>query len=113
MAELVKNDKGFKVIKLSADEASKLGWGISGSGTCICMHCNNLILGDIYYPVVLNDTMDKECYEEWYKDATYYASYQRTVTVTKYVYNNSASNVTGTAYLGSNMKFGKLGLIGL
>ena len=72
MAELVKNDKGFKVIKLSADEASKLGWGISGSGTCICMHCNNLILGDIYYPVVLNDTMDKECYEEWYKDAVNY-----------------------------------------
>ena len=73
MAELVKNDKGFKVIKLSADEASKLGWGISGSGTCICMHCNNLILGDIYYPIVLNDTMDKECYEEWYKDAVNYS----------------------------------------
>ena len=42
MAELVKNDKGFKVIKLSVEEASKLGWGISGSGACICMHCNNL-----------------------------------------------------------------------
>ena len=43
MAELVKNDKGFKVIKLSINEASKLGWGISGSGACICMHCNNPI----------------------------------------------------------------------
>ena len=32
MAKLVKNDKGFKVIKLSVDEAGKLGWGISGSG---------------------------------------------------------------------------------
>lgn len=63
MAELVKNDKGFKVIKLSVNEASKLGWGISGSGACICMHCNNPILGDIYYPVVLNDTMDKEDWE--------------------------------------------------
>ena len=72
MAELVKNDKGFKVIKLSVEEASKLGWGILGSGACICMHCYNLILGDIYYPVVLNDTMDKECYEEWYKDAVNY-----------------------------------------
>ena len=60
MAKLVKNDKGFKVIKLSVDEASKLGWGLSGFGDCICMQCNNPISGDIYHPVVLNDTMDKE-----------------------------------------------------
>ena len=72
MAKLVKNDKGFKVIKLSVDEASKLGWGLSGSGDCVCMQCNKLISGDIYYPVVLNDTMDKECYEEWCKDAINY-----------------------------------------
>lgn len=72
MAELIKNDKGFKVIKLSVGEAASIGFGLYGSGTCICMHCNNPILGDIYYPVVLNDTMDKECYEEWYKDAINY-----------------------------------------
>lgn len=36
------------------------------------MQCNNPILGDIYYPVVLNDTMDKECYEEWCKYAINY-----------------------------------------
>ena len=72
MAKLIKNDKGFKVIKLSVDEAGKLGWGISGSGDCICMQCNNPISGDIYHPVVLNDTMDKKCYEEWYKDAINY-----------------------------------------
>ena len=52
MAKLVKNDKRFKVIKLSVDEAGKLGWGISGSGDCVCMQCNNPILGDIYYPVI-------------------------------------------------------------
>lgn len=72
MAELIKNDKGFKVIKLSVEEATKLHWGIAGSGACICMHCNNPILGDIYYPAVLNDTMDKECYEEWYREAVNY-----------------------------------------
>jgi hypothetical protein len=73
MAELVKNDKGFKVIKLSAEEASKLGWGIDYSGECICTDCNELISGDIYYVIVLNDTMCKECYEEWYKKAVNYA----------------------------------------
>lgn len=64
MAELVKNDKGFKVIKLSTEEAKKLGWGIDYSGECICTDCDELISGDIYYVVVLNDTMCKECYEK-------------------------------------------------
>lgn len=72
MAELVKNDKGFKVVKLSKEEASQLGWGIDPHGHCLCMRCNKVIEGDIYYPVVLNDTMDKECYEKWYNSATYY-----------------------------------------
>lgn len=72
MAELVKNDKGFKVIKMSKDETSKLGWGISSSGACLCMDCNRVIPGDIYYLAVLNDTMDEKCYEEWYKNAVNY-----------------------------------------
>lgn len=69
MAELVKNDKGFKVIKLSTEEASKLGWGINYLGECVCTDCDELISGGIYYVVVLNDTMCKECYEKWYEKA--------------------------------------------
>lgn len=90
MAELVKNDKGFKVIKLSVDEAASIGFGLYGSGICVCAHCNkciisshptdvpsasaveNEIIGDIYYIAALNDTMCKDCYEEWYKDAVNY-----------------------------------------
>lgn len=72
MAKIVNNDKGFKVISLSTREAQVLGFGIEGSGACICMHCNNIIKGDIYYIAVLNDTMDKECYDEWYKGAKRY-----------------------------------------
>lgn len=72
MAKIVNNDKGFKVISLSTEEAQVLDFGIGGSGACICMHCGNIIKGDIYYIAVLNDTMDKECYERWYKGAKRY-----------------------------------------
>lgn len=75
MAEIVKNDKGFKVISLSTEDTTSLGFGLYGSGACVCMHCNKGCLsGDIYYVAVLNDTMCKDCYEEWLKDATRYVS---------------------------------------
>ena len=74
MAKIVSNDKGFKVISLSTEDAASLGFGIDGSGTCICMHCNKgCRSGDIYYIAVLNDTMCKKCYERWIKSATRYA----------------------------------------
>lgn len=73
MAKIVNNDKGFKVISLSTEDAASLGFGIDGSGTCICMHCNKgCRSGDIYYIAVLNDTMCKNCYERWIKSATRY-----------------------------------------
>lgn len=71
MATLVKNSKEFKVIKMSLEEAYNLGWGIA-KNKCICMNCNNFITGDLYFPVVLNDTMDKECYEKWLAEAINY-----------------------------------------
>jgi hypothetical protein len=70
MASIVENEKGFKVIKLSEDEARFLGWGVPEG--IICMGCNEIIKGDIYFPCVLNDTFDKDCYEEWIKEAKYY-----------------------------------------
>lgn len=73
MAKIVNNDKGFKVISLSIEDAASLGFGLYGSGACVCMHCNKGCLsGDIYYIAVLNDTMCKDCYEEWLKDAVKY-----------------------------------------
>lgn len=74
MAKIVKNDKGFKVISLSTEDAASIGFGLYGSGACVCMHCNKgRLSGDIYYIAVLNDTMCKDCYEEWLKDAVKYA----------------------------------------
>lgn len=73
MAKIVNNDKGFKVISLSIEDAASLGFGLYDSGACVCMHCNkDCLSGDIYYIAVLNDTMCKDCYEEWLKGATRY-----------------------------------------
>lgn len=73
MAKIVNNDKGFKVISLSIEDAASLGFGLYGSGACVCMHCNKGCLsGDIYYIAVLNDTMCKDCYEKWLKGAKRY-----------------------------------------
>ena len=74
MAKIVNNDKGFKVINLSTKDAASLGFGLYCSGACVCMHCNRVcVSGDIYYIAVLNDTMCKDCYEEWLKDAKRYS----------------------------------------
>lgn len=72
MAEIIKNNKNFRVLKISKEEANFLGWGLC-NGDCLCSHCNEVIEEDNYYPVVLNDTLCKKCYEEWYKDAENYA----------------------------------------
>ena len=81
MARIVKNDKGFKVIALSHEEGETLGWGIwhrndeDTDDLCdfICMRCNRLIEGELYYVAVLNDVMCKEHYEQWYNSAVRYS----------------------------------------
>jgi hypothetical protein len=66
----IKNKKGFKVLKLSTEECRCLGWGIPEG--MICARCNDIIKGDVYYIAALNDVMDKDCYESFTEDSTYY-----------------------------------------
>ena len=81
MARVVQNDKGFKVIALSHEEGEKIGWGLwtrsedNTEDEChfLCMHCNHDIKGELYYIAVLNDVMDKECYDRWYAGAKHYS----------------------------------------
>lgn len=37
------------------------------------MHYNHDIKGELYYIAVLNDVMDKECYDRWYAGAKHYS----------------------------------------
>lgn len=80
MARIVENDKGFKIIALSHEEGESLGWGIwhrndeDTEDICsfICCRCNKPIEGELYYVPVLNDLLDKDCYNKWYSTAINY-----------------------------------------
>lgn len=65
--EMVPNKKDFKVVKITKEEAIKLGFGIieGEEHLCVCMGCNNDCEDKIYYIPVLNDTFCNECYEMW------------------------------------------------
>lgn len=86
--EIVRNET-YIVIKLLPIEVNYLGWGN------LCSNCNKEISGSIYYIPALNDLMDKECMEKWYKDAEYFPEDKEYET--RYI-NSLIYNLKGLAY---------------
>lgn len=77
MANIVKNEKGFLIIKMSVDEAiNKCGFGYYNGNTLHCDDCNNILKGDVsvYYIAAMNRVFCEKCYKEWYNNATRYAA---------------------------------------
>ena len=75
MAKNVINEKGFKVIKLSPNEAKAIGFGFQDEidFELICDNCNELMLSqDCYYVACLNRALCSECFDEWYDNAVRY-----------------------------------------
>ena len=66
MAEIIANEKGFKVIKVSMVDCAHMG------GMGICDWCNDGILSDGYFVAVLDSVMCRKCYEDWCSRAEYY-----------------------------------------
>lgn len=66
MAEIINNEKGFKVIKVSIIEIAN--WG----GFGICDWCDGYVGSHGYYVAVLHTVMCEKCYKEWCERATYY-----------------------------------------
>ncbi len=64
--ETVKNNKGFRVIKMSLIELNVYLGGVG-----ICDFCNGTDL-EGYYIAVLNEWVCPECYEKWLKRAMRY-----------------------------------------
>ena len=87
--EIVKN-KTYIVIELLPIEVNYLGWG------SLCSNCNKEITGTVYYIPVLNDLMDKECMEKWYKNAQYFPEDKEYET--QYI-NNLIYNLKRLTYL--------------
>lgn len=75
MAGIVKNEKGFLIIKMSVDEAiNKCGFVYYHRNTLHCDTCNDILKGDVsvYYVAAMNRVLCEECYKEWYAHATRY-----------------------------------------
>ena len=77
MAEIVKNDKNFLIIKLNDEEANKLNFGIfrddNYDNIFICGSCN-VICNDsnMYYIASINEILCEACMEDFVKNMNHY-----------------------------------------
>ena len=68
MAEIVKNNKNFLVIKLS-----KIEYVAVSDSFGMCDICNNFdINNNFYYIAILDQFYCETCYNAWYSGATHY-----------------------------------------
>ena len=78
MAEFVKNNKNFLIIKLNDEEANKLHFGIFNSDNpnnniIICGSCNVICNNsDIYYIAAINEILCEDCMEDFVKNMNHY-----------------------------------------
>lgn len=68
MAKIYENEKGFKIIEVTAREMLKIGRGD------ICDNCGEQQLDNGYYVAVLDQWFCPTCFEMWYDGAINYAS---------------------------------------
>lgn len=77
MAKIIENEKGFRIIEMTADEAvNKCGFGFTEQGeTVLIDDITNELLEThkpLRYIAVLNYLVSVESYEDWYKNAIHY-----------------------------------------
>lgn len=68
MAKIIENEKGFKVIEIDHLEMLKIGCGT------LCDYCGEPHYGKGYYVAIMNSWFCPTCYENWYRNATNYAT---------------------------------------
>ena len=76
MAEIIKNDKNFLIIKLSDEEANKLNFGIfqnDNDNLFLCGSCNVICNGsDMYYIAAINDILCEDCMNDFIENMNHY-----------------------------------------
>ena len=79
MAEIVKNDKNFLIIKINDEEANKLNFGIfqkDNDNLFLCDSCNVICNGsDMYYIAAINDILCEDCMDDFVKNMNHYTDY--------------------------------------
>ena len=77
MAEIVKNDKNFLIIKLNDEEANKLNFGIfrddNDDNIFLCGSCNVVCDElELYYIAGINEVLCKDCMEDFIKNMNHH-----------------------------------------
>lgn len=76
MAEVVKNDKNFLIIKMNYEEASKCNFGMLPGlkdNIIICGSCNVVCdESELYYIAGINEVLCKDCMEDFIKNMNHY-----------------------------------------
>ena len=76
MAEIYSNKSNFLVLKLNAEEATKLHFGIETGGKyniCICGTCNeDCKPSEIYYVCGINEILCKDCLDDYIDNMVHY-----------------------------------------
>ena len=76
MAEFVKNNKNFLIIKLNDEEAKKLNFGIfqnDNDNLFLCGACNVICNGsDMYYIAAINEILCEACMTDFVKNMNHY-----------------------------------------
>ena len=76
MAEIVKNDKNFLIIKLNDEEANKLNFGIfrnDDDNIFLCGSCNVICNEDnMYYIAAINEILCEDCMNDFIENMNHY-----------------------------------------
>ena len=76
MAEIVKNDKNFLIIKMNYKEASECNFGMLPGlkdNIIICGSCNVVCdESELYYIAGINEVLCKDCMEDFVKNMNHY-----------------------------------------
>lgn len=76
MAEIVKNDKNFLIIKMNYEEASECNFGMLPGlkdNIIICSSCNVVCdESELYYIAGINEVLCKDCMEDFVKNMNHY-----------------------------------------
>ena len=107
MAKRIINKKGFKIIKLTPEEARTIGFGFQDETDfeLICDNCGELmLLQDCYYVSCLNRALCSECFEEWYKYAERYPEDIRWET---HKYNDTVRKLEVNCIILEDLEYGQ------
>lgn len=75
MAEVIKNDKNFLIIKINEDEGNKLRFGMfpdNDDNIFVCGSCNVICDDNMYYIAAINEILCEDCMNDFVKNMSHY-----------------------------------------